>query len=162
MPYFTACLARSGTRWLARDIEVESGDELNDIANRMRAAAFDDQPVLLIVEHEDEWFALVRVDGEEDPRVFLSDVPSVSTSVYAELLGADDVDPETPEPTDDDDEESEPEITNIPAGDAEVLGDFGVPAKQLRALCEDGLPPADTLAEVATTAGFEELLDSLR
>ena len=33
-----------------------------------------DEPVLPFVEREDAWWAVVRVDGDEDPRVFVSDV----------------------------------------------------------------------------------------
>lgn len=159
MAYFTAALARAGTRWLARDVDVDPDDNLVDLAERLRAVAYDDQPVLLIIEHEDEWFAVVRIDGDDDPRVFLSDVPAVARSAYAELLGADEAEPE---PRDTDDEGHEEEIVGQPAGDADVLADLGVPPGQLKSLCEAGLPPADTLAEVATAAGFEELLDSLR
>ncbi len=167
MPYFTAALARAGNRWLTRDLEVEPDDDLPGLADRMRALAHDDQPVLVIVEHEDEWFALVRVDGEEDPRVFLSDVPPIARSPYAQLLGADDVEPvevdvADADADDDDEDEDGDEPAAQPAGDADVLADSGVPAGTLKSLCEDGLPPAETLAEVATRAGFEDLLDSLR
>ena len=31
--------------------------------------------VVLLVEQEDEWFAVVRLDDGGDPRVFLSDAP---------------------------------------------------------------------------------------
>ena len=160
MPYFTAVLARTSSRWVARDVEVEPDEPLAEIADRLRAVAADDDPVLLIVEHEDEWFAIVRVDGEEDPRVFLSDVPGVARSAYAELLAADEVEPDPAEPVEDD--EDAPEITDQPGGDADVLADVGVPGGQLKSLCEEGLPPAEVLAEVSAKAGFEELLDSLR
>jgi putative tRNA adenosine deaminase-associated protein len=160
VPYFTAALARAGARWVARDLEVDPAEDLPGLADRMRAMAFDDQPVLLILEHEDEWFALVRVDGEDDPRVFLSDVPGVAHSPYAELLGPEDAVADVEVEADEDDDGEEP--AGQPAGDADVLADFGVPPGKLKSLCEEGLPPADTLAEVATSAGFEDLLDSLR
>jgi putative tRNA adenosine deaminase-associated protein len=162
VPYFTAVLARNGSRWIARDLEVETGEPLVDVAHRLRAVAYDDEPVLLIVEHEDEWFALVRVDGEDDPRVFLSDVPGVASSSYAEMLGAEDVVPEPVVRVADDDDDGVPEIANQPAGDADVLADLGVPGEALTSLCQEGLPPAEALAEVSAKAGFEDLLDSLR
>jgi putative tRNA adenosine deaminase-associated protein len=158
VPYFTAALARTGSRWVARDLEVDPDVDLRSLADRMRAVAYDDEPVLLILEHEDEWFALVRVDAEDDPRVFLSDVPVIARSPYAELLGAEEVEPE---PEGDDDGDGE-EPAAQPAGDADVLADVGVPPGSLKSLCEEGLPPAETLAEIATRAGFEDLLDGLR
>lgn len=165
MPYFTAALARTGRRWVARDLHVEPDEDMVDLADRMRAVAYDEEPVILILELEDEWFAIVRVDGEEDPRVFLSDTPGVASSPYTTLLGAEDLEPEEPEPVrseDDDDDPRAEDIAAIPGGDADVLADFGLPPQRLRELCEDGATPGDTLAEVATAAGFEELLDSLR
>ena len=44
-------------RWKARDVEVDDASTLDDLADALRSASIDDQPVLAVIEHEDEWFA---------------------------------------------------------------------------------------------------------
>lgn len=85
--YFTAVLARDGADWQACDVEAEETDDLGELADRLRGAAVDDGTVLLLLEREDSWFAIVRVDGDDDPRVFVSDLESALASPYAEALG---------------------------------------------------------------------------
>jgi putative tRNA adenosine deaminase-associated protein len=84
--YFTAVLVADGHSWRARDVDVEDAGSLDDLADTLRAAAHGEGPVLAVIEREDEWFALVRVDGEEDPRVFVSDMAAASHSLYGPLL----------------------------------------------------------------------------
>ena len=86
--YFTAVIAGDGRAWRARDVDVEDADSLADLAETLRGVSHGEHPVLAVIEHEDEWFALVRVDGDEDPRVFVSDFPASSRGPYAELLSA--------------------------------------------------------------------------
>src|SRR5207342_3328198 len=59
---FSAVLARVGSGWKARDVEVDEAVSLDDLADSLRSVAVDEQPVLAVIEHEDEWFAIVRVD----------------------------------------------------------------------------------------------------
>src|SRR4051812_49969777 len=114
--YFTAVIARTSPDWRARDIEVDDVASLEDLTDQLRQSAVDDQPVLAVIEHEDEWFALVRVDGEDEPRLFVSDLPAALRSHYAALLAAAaDVDVE--DPVDDDAEESDDDSDED--GDAE-------------------------------------------
>ncbi len=56
-----------------------------DLADLAREAAVDDDTVLVFIEQEDAWFGVVRVDGEEDPRVFLSDAAAAARSSYGEI-----------------------------------------------------------------------------
>jgi putative tRNA adenosine deaminase-associated protein len=103
--YFTAVIAGNGRRWRARDVDIEEAGSLDDLADTLRAVHNWRGPVLAVIEHEDEWFALVRVDGDDDPRVFVSDMAAASRSVYAHLLApaADievDEDDDTPESAD--------------------------------------------------------------
>ena len=86
MSYFTAVIASDGRQWRPRDVEVEDATSLDDLADTLRTVGHGDRPVLALLEHEDEWFALVRVDGEDDPRVFVSDMPAASRGAFAELL----------------------------------------------------------------------------
>ncbi len=48
-----------------------------------------------------------------------------------------------------------------PAGDAELLADFGVRAGKLVGLC-GGMPPADALADLAEALGAADELEEVR
>lgn len=148
MSYFTAVLAREGQKWFARDVDVESAADLPDLTTRMRAVAADEEPVVLLVEREDAWWAVVRVDGEEDARVFVSDVEGVAASPFAEVLDAD--------------VEAESDQVTGCAGDFDVLADLGTPQEVLQEICDDELLPLDALSAIAEASGFSEVLDSLR
>ncbi len=191
MAYFTAVLARSGATWKARDVEVDESAGLDDLTDALRGVAIGDEPVLAVVEHEDEWFAIIRVDGDDEPRLFVSDLFAASRSSYAELLApAADVDDEDDEDEDDeepaktasagsdsdsdsagdagDDDDAgevvDKEITvDAWAGETDLLEDLGVSGKQLRALVEkNGEDPGAVLGEVGEAVGFADLLEALR
>ncbi len=172
VPYFTAVLARIGSGWKACDVEVDDAEDLHELADSLRAVAHDDQPVLAVVEHEDEWFALVRVDGAEDPRLFVSDLGAAIHGHYGDLLSPaaevnlaeeDETEAEAEEPDEDGAEESEPKPPPAWAGEADLLEDFGVPGATLRSLVQqNGDDPGAVLAEVGETVGFADLLEALR
>ena len=87
MPYFTAVLARDGDKWFPRNVDVDALETLDDLADALRAREVGEaEPVLAFIEREDSWWAVVRVDGDEDPRVFVSDVAGAAASTYSELL----------------------------------------------------------------------------
>jgi putative tRNA adenosine deaminase-associated protein len=148
--YFTAVLAREGRSWTVHDLDVDSEGDLGELAADLRGLSDSDEPVLLLVEREDAWWAVVRVDGDEDPRVFVSDVAGVAASPYAELLAV------APE-----DEESEP-VPGACGGDLDVLTDLGTSPEALQEMCDDEVLPMDALAAVGEAAGFAEVLDDLR
>jgi putative tRNA adenosine deaminase-associated protein len=173
--YFTAVLARVGSGWKARDVEVDEADSLDGLADALRSVAVDDQPVLAVIEHEDEWFAIVRVDGDEEPRLFVSDLGAASHGGYAEMLAsaADvdaDIEPDEDEGDDEEsesDEEEEPEPEPPPAlvwaGEPDILEDLGVAGRVLRRLVEENADdPGAVLADVGERVGFAELLEALR
>lgn len=173
MAYFTAVIARTGNSWKARDVEVDDATTLDDLAAALRSASIDDQPVLAVIEHEDEWFALIRIDGEDEPRLFVSDLGASSRSHYGELLAsAADVDvedededavPDSDGDNEDDGSASDDEQVVVWAGDPEILEDLGVGARELRKITEDsGDDPGAVLAELGETVGFSELLEALR
>jgi len=167
--YFTAVVARSGRAWRARDVELDEVDGLDALADTLRAVAVDDEPVIAVLEHEDEWFALFRVDGDDDPRLFVSDLPSASQTAFADLLApaaeievADDDDDAGAE----DEEDDEPAPLGVAAawaGDVDILEDLGVPGSALRRLVEEhDEDPAAVIADVGERVGFAELLEALR
>ncbi|MFG2718797.1 hypothetical protein ACGFW5_10940 [Streptomyces sp. NPDC048416] len=99
--YFAALLARTEDGWEASDTELDDVETLSDLADLAREAAADgaDDTVLVFIEQEDAWFGVVRVDGEEDPRVFVSNAAVAARSSYGamlteELLGHDQDDEE--------------------------------------------------------------------
>ncbi|MGZ4616465.1 MAG: tRNA adenosine deaminase-associated protein [Actinomycetes bacterium] len=150
MTYFTAVIARHGDAWAARDVDVDELDDLNDLAQALRLSVDDDEPVLLFIEREDAWWAVVRVDGDDDPRVFVSDLDAADRSPYARFLAVPDS-----------------EVGGEPgggpgAGDFDLLADLGTSPEDVRQMCEDELLPMDALAAVAEAGGFAEVLDSLR
>jgi putative tRNA adenosine deaminase-associated protein len=147
--YFTAVLARDGRAWTFHDLDVDSQSSLTELTADLRGVADDDQPVLLLVEREDAWWAVVRVDGDDDPRVFVSDIAGAVASPYAELLAVADEEDEDPAP-------------GVCGGDLDLLSDLGTSPESLREMCDDQLLPMDALAAVAEAGGFAEQLDSLR
>ena len=150
MSYFTAVLAREGSTWLAHDLDVENAAGLLELTEELRDVANGDEPVLVFVEREDAWWAVLRVDGEEDPRVFVSDEAAAAASPFAEVLAV--------EPPEDGEEVDDTRC----AGDLDVLADLGTSPEALAEMCEDEMLPMDALAAVAEAGGFAEVLDSLR
>jgi putative tRNA adenosine deaminase-associated protein len=150
VPYFTAVLARDGDKWFPRNIDLEALETLDDLADALRAREVGDtEPVLAFIEREDSWWAVVRVDGDEDPRVFMSDAVGAATSAFAALLEVDI------------DEDGGASAGGC-AGDLDLLADLGTSPDDLQEMCDDELLPMDALAAVAEAGGFAEVLDSLR
>ena len=157
MPYFAAALARTDDDWTGKEFDFEGIDDLESLTDALRDMYDESSLVLLLLEQDDEWMGVVRVELDEDPRVFLSDRRAVQTSDVAALLWeADD------EPVDEDEEEGARPIAE-PVGDPELLADLGTPGAALLELCAvEGLLPADVLTSVGERAGFVDILDSLR
>lgn len=169
--YFTAVIARAGNAWRAKDIELDEYESLDDLADALRGVAADDEPVLAVIEHEDEWFAIVRVDGDDEPRLFVSDLLASARSHYGHMLAsAADVDAEEElgggEDDDDqpiDDEDGPAPIAGLNDGDSDADGDGD------RGADGDDPPGAgegDDLSEpdrpmLAAWAGEIELLEDL-
>ena len=149
MSYFSAVMARSGRKWTAAVVDVDSvadEAEFTELTARLQLAAEGNEPILVLLEREDTWWAVLRVEGDEDPRLFTSDVAGLENSPYAGLLTAG----------------AEPLEGNTFGGDLDVLSDLGTGPDELREMCEDELVPMDAMAAVAESGGFAEVLDSLR
>jgi len=162
--YFAAALARTDTGWTGRELDLADIDDLEALAEELRDLSGDGAgPAVLLLEENDEYVAVVRVDGGSgsllEPSVFLSDRRAVQSSDVAAMLW-EDAEEESPE--DDDEDEGTRPIAE-PVGDAALLADLGTSADALLDLCaEEGLLPADVLTAVAERAGFLEALDGLR
>jgi putative tRNA adenosine deaminase-associated protein len=148
--YFTAVLARDGDKWFARNVDLEALESLDELADALRAREVGEtEPVLAFIEREDAWWAVVRVDGDEDPRVFVSDVAGAAASTFSELLDVE-VD------------EDAGAAAGGCAGDIDLLVDLGTSPEDLQEMCDDELLPMDAMATIAEAGGFAEVLDSLR
>ncbi|WP_181767082.1 hypothetical protein [Streptomyces albidus (ex Kaewkla and Franco 2022)] len=180
--YFAALLARTEDGWEASDTELDDVETLADLADLAREAATDDEPVLACIEQEGEWFGVVRIEGEDDPRVFVSDAAAAMRSSYGEILlsdellgrepenmdaleqlvdldGTEDGEPESKEdaPEGSDQPESPDSAPPGPLGDAGVLADLGMEDKVLLSLA-----PQDALSEIADVLGCTDVLEAVR
>jgi len=165
--YFAAALARSDGAWVGSEFDLDHVEDLDQVVDMLRELAGDDSegPALLFVEEDDEWFGVVRVDGDNDPRVFVSDSRVVEQSRVAGILyeeAAAQPVVEAEESEDDDDEESMRPAAE-PAGDAELVADLGTSSARLLELCaEEGQLPADIITAICERAGCLDELDQLR
>ena len=170
MPHFAAALSRRLSGWSGEELDLKEVEDLDGVIEEMRRYGDDAEIQLLFVEEDDEWFAVVRVDEDGDPRVFLSDGRVMETSTLGALFGeaAAVVEPRDDDDDDDDDEDDDDEdeagpTSGDPIGDPDVLADLGTPSAQLLALCaEEGQLPADIISTLAENAGCLEPLDALR
>jgi putative tRNA adenosine deaminase-associated protein len=179
--YFAALLARTEDGWEASDTELDDVETLSDLADLAREASPDEDTVLVLIEQEDAWFGVVRVDGEEDPRIYVSDAAAAARSSYGEILLTDELlgrDPDdgdvldaldldgTEDGDSDDDEDdtdddagpaaSAEAVPHGPVGDALILDDLGVSEKALRSLA------TDAVNEIAESLGASETLETVR
>jgi putative tRNA adenosine deaminase-associated protein len=170
VPYFAAALSRRGPDWSGDEIDLKGVEDLDAVIDAIRQFGDDADTQVLFVEEDDEWFAVVRVDEDGDPRVFLSDGRAMETSELAALLGEaaavadppEDVD-DTDDEADDDDDEDAVLVSGDPVGDPELLADLGTPSARLLALCAaEGQLPADIVSALCESAGCLEALDALR
>ena len=175
MSHFAALAARTDDGWHSKEVELDGLADIDEVAEVMRDASVDDGPVLLFVEEDDEWFAIVRIDGVGEPRTFISDARVVPGSELAALVyeeeAAEDVfeEPEALLDDDDDDVELEEEEESAtrpdaePRGATDVLADLGISAPQLLAMCaEEGMLPADVITAVCERLGCAEEIEVYR
>ncbi|RSN64822.1 tRNA adenosine deaminase-associated protein [Actinomadura sp. WAC 06369] len=144
MSSFAAVFARTPEGWVGAEAVLAEAADADDVADLMREAAVESygDPVLLLVEEEDDWFAVVRLDGQEEPRAYVSTVREDGLGpLFHQLVG------EVPD--------------GAPGGDPALLDDLGVDAGGLADLGERSLP-GDALLAVAERAGFGEEFDRIR
>ncbi|MFE2385827.1 tRNA adenosine deaminase-associated protein [Streptomyces misionensis] len=177
--YFAALLARTEDGWEASDTELDDVETLSDLADLAREASPEEDTVLVLIEQEDAWFGVVRVDGEDDPRIYVSDAAAAVRSAYGELLLTDELLGREPGATDgpdldsldldgtedgeseaDEDEEEttgSDSVPHSPVGDGEILDDLGISEKELR-----NLDAEDALGSIAEALGASEVLETVR
>lgn len=182
--YFAALLARTEDGWEASDTELDDVETLSDLTDLAREASEEADTVLVLIEQEDAWFGVLRLDGEEDPRIYVSDAAAAARSSYGEILltdellgrepgdddvadldsldldGTEDGEPDNENDSDEEDEEaaaSGEAVSHSPVGDRDILADLGVSEKELLALDE-----GDALSTIADALGAAEVLETVR
>ncbi len=172
--YFAAMLARTEDGWEASDTELDNVETLADLVDLARENSVADDTVLALIEQEDTWFAIVRVDGEDDPRVYVSNAAAANRSSYGAMLvdeltgheedggdeldtldldGTEDGEPEEPE---EDADAAAGRVPDGPLGDTALLVDLDVSEKELLAL------KRDALNAIADALGCTEVLEAVR
>lgn len=160
MPYFAAALVQADDGWAGREVDMENVEDLDSLVELLRDLG-EGRPALFFLEEDDEYLAIVRVDGDADPRTFISDDRAVGTSALASLVMEDVAPPEDVEAEEDDDEGTRPDAEI--AGDPEIVSSLGVTGDQLIALCAtEGMLPADIVTAICEKAGCADTLDELR
>lgn len=164
MSNFAAVLARRTDGWVGTEVDLADVPDLDGLVELIRDVREEEGaagPGLLLMEEDDEWYAIVRLDGDVEPRILLSDRRVTASSGLAAALFADaPVDLVTPA---DPDEEDAPTPPGEPGGDADVLADLGTPRERLLELTsEEGLLPGDILVELCEAAGCGPEWEALR
>jgi putative tRNA adenosine deaminase-associated protein len=178
--YFAALLARTEDGWQASEPDLDDVETLADLSDLAREAGDEEETVLVFIEQEDAWFGVIRIDGEEDPRIYVSDAAAAARSSYGEILLTDEVLGRDPEDLDElvdldgtedgdreDDEEavagpSEDHVPTGPLGDTDLLADLGMSRKELLALSGDGALTGEALGEIAEALGCADVLEAVR
>jgi putative tRNA adenosine deaminase-associated protein len=174
--YFAAALARSSEGWTAAELDLDGAEDVEAVGDLLRDVHSEAELSLLFVESDDEFLVVLRLDQGEDLRVFGSDVAFADASHIGEVLLAElepsevPVDINVPDAVEDteggtseepDDDEAEP--VGNPVGDADLLTDVGISARDLLALCShEGMLPADVMTEICRKVGCADELQDLR
>jgi putative tRNA adenosine deaminase-associated protein len=170
--YAAAALARVDAAWYGDELELDEVEDLDGVVELLREVVGDDaKTALLFVEEDDEWFAVLRVDADGEPRVFVSDARVIASSETAALFAeaavevsvSDDEGGADEAEDDDADSDEGTRADGDPTGDPTLLADLGTPAPRLLELCaEEGQLPSDVISALCEAAGCLDVLEKLR
>ncbi|GAA1999332.1 tRNA adenosine deaminase-associated protein [Brevibacterium samyangense] len=187
MSYFTEILCEHNGEFQAVDLDLCDSSTLDDLVDTMRSAGDADGEAVAVIEHEDAWFALVRLCADDEVKVFISSIESAAESPFADLLvdyldsPDDEYEPEEDtfddetgvavdddEDVDDDDDEEEismfvPDPDDEWGGDADIYADRGVaPQELLDQVAKYQSDPARVVAHIGEIVGFADQLEAAR
>jgi putative tRNA adenosine deaminase-associated protein len=174
MSYFAAVLTRTKDRWRGVEVDLDDCESMDDIADLLRDESGDVR--LLVVEQDDEYVALARVDATDDEaHVFLSDGHAADGYPLAALIAEELGEIADPDESDDIDEADEiddelvsdvlvaPGHDSAPLGDASVVDDLGTSASELLGLCaHEGTLPIDVIVAICEKAGCADEFEAIR
>lgn len=147
---FAGVFAWTDEGWTGAEVDLAEVMTIEDIADQMREAAveFGADTVVLLVADDDRWFGIVRLTGQAEPRVFLSDsraASSPATDRLAALLYAH--------------AGKAGKVATAPdgtaTGDPDLLSDLGTDAATLVELSKR-TAAADALAAIADRVGMSD------
>lgn len=163
MSYFAAAIARTPDGWTARELDLDGASDVDELADRVRDLEDEAETALLLVEEDDEYVAILRLDASADEfRVFVSDAHAADSYPVAELF-ATAVEEASSTSSSEDDEDEPPGHDSEPLGDADLLADLGTPRRALiQLVTHEGTLPADVITEVCERAGCLDELETLR
>lgn len=147
---FAVAASREDGDWSVSTLPPRAATEL-DVLLHALAQLPSDVGTIGMVSVDEDFFVLARVSGGH-VQLLLSDVGAATESPLAMAV----VDRlELPLPDDDDDQIQ-------PAGDLGMLGDLGLSAMELGAMCDDAeLYPDELLGDIAFRLGFGRQFDDL-
>lgn len=181
--YFTAAISHVGDSWRSHDIPIDEFDNMADLSEALREVGQDSNHVFAFIEHEDEWFAVIRSEGDDDVAVFVTDEVAAFASPYGDMLResleqyeavdvVDVADVSSAEGEDDragsaleeSDQVSKPVLEQrVHAGDSGVFADLGLaPDALLSIVAEFDGDPAAMLADIGDVLGMADLFEGLR
>jgi putative tRNA adenosine deaminase-associated protein len=171
MSYFAAVLTRTKDRWRGVEVDLDDCESMDDIADVVSDEPGDVR--LLVVEQDDEYVALARVDaGDDEVHVFLSDGHAADAYPLAVLIAEEleeIADPDEPDESDEIDDELASDVLaaaghdSTPLGDASVVADLGTSATELLGLCaHEGTLPIDVIVAVCEKAGCADEFEAIR
>lgn len=164
MTYFAAMLVDSAGDWSATEVDLLELGDSEALVDQLREAGKSGEPVVLLVEREDEWFGVVRLDDDE-LKIFVSDVYAAAHSDVGEVLvpTGDEEDDDDEVEVDDDEGDGASVLIAIRGGDVDLLADLGVDEDELLGICaEEGMLPGDALSAIAERIGCGDAFDRLR
>jgi putative tRNA adenosine deaminase-associated protein len=166
---FAAAVARGKNGWTASELDLTGLADIDEVVDVLRDAEPDAELALLFVESDDQYLAIVRLDENEDLRIFGSDSAFVEESrIGSVLLGeieapALEIDELTEGGDDDETDKPAADPDADPVGDADLLADLGINAHRLLSLCgREGMLPSDVTAEICQRIGCGDEVEELR
>lgn len=140
-------------------MDLDEIEDADDAADLLREVAPEAPLALMFVEADDEYLVVFRLDNGDEMRVFASDASYADESRIGAVLLEELDEVEITEDEDSDD----PELLGLPVGEADLLADFGVSARDLLALCaHEGMLPSDVMLEISRKIGSADALMRLR
>lgn len=146
---FAVAICREGGRWHCDLLPMAVLEDLEHCIAALRQQPSEGGPLALL-NVEDEFFVALRIRGDADVALMLSDVTAAVDWELAQQV-ADYLDEDVPDdiPEDGDTEEI------WPIGDLELFGDLGLPGDEMRMIVDNiDLYADEMLAQVATGLGF--------
>jgi putative tRNA adenosine deaminase-associated protein len=168
MSYFAAVLTRTKDQWRGVEVDLDDCESMDDIADIVNDELGDVR--LLVVEQDDEYVALARVDaGDDEAHVFLSDGHAADAYRLAALIAEELEEIADPDESDEIDDELASAVLaaaghdSTPLGDASLVEDLGTSATELLGLCaHEGTLPIDVIVAVCEKAGCADEFEAIR